>query len=310
MALVSLGLLAAYFACGMQVMMANEGWDAADAFYFWCMTVSTVGYGDLAPTTPKTQLFVAGYAVVGIVLVFGVMSDYYGAVQAKLQDLEAKALSLVGIDLVDVHEFPIDTHTPDQVNAKVRYWRRYLLALLPICTLLALFVALHVVRKKSTLAEAIYFGAITATTVGFGDFGFLDEAPRHKCVAALSVMGVVVVFANCVDECLLIRKRQQLRHGDIALPTLEQLEALIVAKKQAKLGDSLNEAEYVVETLLRGDLVDPQILLAIRRSFYWSAHAASDGRRNSSITSQDVAAMWEQKWASDARERPAAPSSD
>ena len=80
----------------------------------------TIGYGDLAPTTPKTQLFVAGYAVVGIVLVFGVMSDYYGAVQAKLQDLEAKALSLVGIDLVDVHEFPIDTHTPDQVNAKVR----------------------------------------------------------------------------------------------------------------------------------------------------------------------------------------------
>ena len=36
MSLVSLALLGAYFAGGIQFMMANEGWDAADAFYFWC----------------------------------------------------------------------------------------------------------------------------------------------------------------------------------------------------------------------------------------------------------------------------------
>ena len=36
MSLFSLGLLAGYFAAGMQFMMVNEGWDAADAFYFWC----------------------------------------------------------------------------------------------------------------------------------------------------------------------------------------------------------------------------------------------------------------------------------
>jgi hypothetical protein len=38
MSLFSLGLLAAYFAGGMQYMMNQEGWDAADAFYFWCVT--------------------------------------------------------------------------------------------------------------------------------------------------------------------------------------------------------------------------------------------------------------------------------
>ena len=46
----------------------------------------------------------------------------------------------------------------------------------------------------------------------------------------------------------------------------------------------------MVETLLKGDLVDPQILLAIRRSFYWKAKAASNGKRNSLITSEDLAA--------------------
>jgi hypothetical protein len=108
-------------------------------------------------------------------------------------------------------------------------------------------------------------------------------------------MGVVVVFANAVDECLLIRKRQQLRHGKIALPSLEQLEALINGKRNAGEGDYISEADYVVETLLKGDLVDPQILLAIRRSFYWKAKAASNGKRNSLITSEDLAALWKEK---------------
>ena len=39
MSLLSLGLLAAYFAGGVQFMMAHEGWDAADAFYFWSRAV-------------------------------------------------------------------------------------------------------------------------------------------------------------------------------------------------------------------------------------------------------------------------------
>ena len=65
------------------------------------MTVSTVGYGDLAPTTPKTQAFVSVYAIVGLVLVWSIVSDYYGVVQGKLQDFQAKLLKTVGIELVD-----------------------------------------------------------------------------------------------------------------------------------------------------------------------------------------------------------------
>ena len=38
MSLVSLALLGAYFAGGMKFMMDSEGWDAADSFYFWCLS--------------------------------------------------------------------------------------------------------------------------------------------------------------------------------------------------------------------------------------------------------------------------------
>ena len=39
MTLVSLALLGAYFAGGVKFMMDSEGWDAADAFYFWSRAV-------------------------------------------------------------------------------------------------------------------------------------------------------------------------------------------------------------------------------------------------------------------------------
>ena len=54
MSLFSLGLLAAYFAGGVQYMMNQEGWDAADAFYFWCCPCINQIVAALRPT-PSTR---------------------------------------------------------------------------------------------------------------------------------------------------------------------------------------------------------------------------------------------------------------
>jgi voltage-gated potassium channel len=43
-----------------------EGWSWIDAFYFSATTVSTVGYGDLSPTTDFGKLFTVVYMFVGI----------------------------------------------------------------------------------------------------------------------------------------------------------------------------------------------------------------------------------------------------
>ena len=42
-----------------------EGWSWVDSVYFSVMTLATVGYGDLAPTTPGSKIFTIAYVLVG-----------------------------------------------------------------------------------------------------------------------------------------------------------------------------------------------------------------------------------------------------
>ncbi len=47
-----------------------EGWQYLDAVYFITMTITTIGYGDLVPTTPEGKIFTIFLAFIGIALAF------------------------------------------------------------------------------------------------------------------------------------------------------------------------------------------------------------------------------------------------
>lgn len=44
----------------------DEGWSWLDALYFCVVTLATVGYGDLTPTTPESKIFTIVYIFLGI----------------------------------------------------------------------------------------------------------------------------------------------------------------------------------------------------------------------------------------------------
>ena len=59
-----------------------EGWGWVDAFYFTVVTLTTVGYGDLAPQTDLGKLFTVFYILVGLGILGGfiaLIADFRGS---------------------------------------------------------------------------------------------------------------------------------------------------------------------------------------------------------------------------------------
>lgn len=50
----------------------QEGWSWVNSFYFCSMTMTTVGYGDFAPSTESSKLFTVAYAIssIGLFIAF------------------------------------------------------------------------------------------------------------------------------------------------------------------------------------------------------------------------------------------------
>ena len=53
----------------------GEDWSWVDSFYFSTVAVTTVGFGDLTPTTDATKLFTVFYVLTGIPLIGVVLAE-------------------------------------------------------------------------------------------------------------------------------------------------------------------------------------------------------------------------------------------
>ena len=87
----------AYLLLGMVIfylceMNADEPWDWLDALYYSVVTVSTVGYGDLTPTSKLGKWFGIFYMMVGIGLVGLALGIVGGFLMARQEALLMKAV--------------------------------------------------------------------------------------------------------------------------------------------------------------------------------------------------------------------------
>jgi voltage-gated potassium channel len=72
---VILASVAVLLAVGTVVYSILEGWSLLDSLYFSVVTLATVGYGDLTPTTDIAKLFTIGYILTGIGIVAAFASE-------------------------------------------------------------------------------------------------------------------------------------------------------------------------------------------------------------------------------------------
>ena len=79
-------LTAVALASGTLFYWRFEDWSIADSFYFSVITLTTVGYGDLAPSTTGTRLFTAFYVLAGL----GIIVAFVAALASHAADVRVE----------------------------------------------------------------------------------------------------------------------------------------------------------------------------------------------------------------------------
>ncbi|XP_074854876.1 potassium channel subfamily K member 10 [Carettochelys insculpta] len=134
----------------------SSHWDLGSAFFFAGTVITTIGYGNIAPSTEGGKIFCILYAIFGIPL-FGFLLAGIGD---QLGTIFGKSITRV-----------------EKVFRKKQVSQTKIRVISTILFILAgcvVFVTIPAVIFKQiegwTALESIYFVVITLTTVGFGDF--------------------------------------------------------------------------------------------------------------------------------------------
>ena len=152
----------------------EPSWSVLDALYFSSACLSTIGYGDLVPSTTGGKLFAAFFGVSGIL----VWSSAVATVGARLVQSETARLS---------SSAPTRTRRARRDDKRAQWM---LLARSLAKPLLLIVSGGTVIGRLEgwSLCDSVYFSLVTATTIGFGDFCPTTEAGKLATVLLVPVL--------------------------------------------------------------------------------------------------------------------------
>ena len=257
-----------YFPVGILVYGALEGWSPLEAVYFLLVTATTVGYGDLCPSTRFGRLFTVFYALLGITIVLSALTPLIDMLQNLIDALEEYLTGCLerfkiippAVDTLDL------SLTIAQVNASISYKRRYLLALgNPIVMfIIGWILAKYFVVESGDWIDELYFVIISMTTIGYGDLAPTSAVGRILIMLYLPI--AVASLAQALSDISAINVRRAIRETNYS----DKLAAHFLKAECTRTGnrdESITEAEFLVSVLLRRDIVDEMTLAAVRRQF-------------------------------------------
>ena len=235
-------------------------WTALDAIYFGVVTMSTVGYGDLSPTTGYSQLFTIFYLFSGILVVFSQLTATVLDLFAPAFNFSRWALTFVlpqpgKVVLDGSGEHDLMLH---RKNSAIFYTTRLLGPLLVWFAFQVIFAfAFAAIEPDWGFGVAFYHCLVTATTVGYGDVRIVTSSGKvcaivHILVSVCALGAIVgdIDAARSERAAQIFRAKQLTQRFDRS-----RLEHLLADEKFNQDGGGIEKFEFVVGMLLEAEYV-------------------------------------------------------
>ena len=303
-----LGVLAfsAWVLFGAGSVAAFEGWNFGRAVYWALVTMTCAGYGDMAPVTSMgraiTCIWIIGCILLTFVLAIewmrttiqkrgieriknGAIKQWIDSVEYTMnRRVEAAERLFMGdnrtihlLRMLETHglNIPQPTKFTDLSGYLVGFWVSLIVVWHSVWCIFFCFFA----ENTMNFGEALYFGIITSTTVGYGDYS-ADQHKDAEIFISFTVLFGAMAWINLGSE---VSRAIQTHKGRKELKTALQAEVTAQdLRKFARLStgkenvQEVDRADFLHGMLLHLDLVDPAIIDQINQKF--SRNSSANGK--------------------------------
>uniref|UniRef100_A0ACD5XA61 Uncharacterized protein n=1 Tax=Avena sativa TaxID=4498 RepID=A0ACD5XA61_AVESA len=181
----------------------RSGSRALDALYFCVVTMTTVGYGDLVPSSDAAKLLASAFSFAGVAVVGTFLSKSADYLVEKQESLLFRAVHASA-----AHPARARLRATEAAN-RTRY-KLYATAVLLAASVASGTLFLWKAEGMRPV-DAFYCVCATVTTLGYGDRSFTSLAGRAFAVVWITVSTVVVaLFFLYVAELYAERRQRQL----------------------------------------------------------------------------------------------------
>lgn len=231
-------------------VLVEEDWTVAEAYYFVLVTISTVGYGDYAPSSDGSRWFTVIYALIGISMTFSLLGSVVDELMLGLQHVFIAGLSRA-MQAYQVTRAGKGSQAAAKETAPITEiepaWQFYMrgVAFYTVFGLaLSLFISAAIlvsVEPDLAYGHALWHCYITLLTVGYGDIGLTTDSARlfaafHITFSVSWLSGLLGVVVRLKEERATDEKAAKLTSMQLSPTLIETLDPT---------GDGVSEAEFV-----------------------------------------------------------------
>ncbi|XP_034208473.1 two-pore potassium channel 5 isoform X2 [Prunus dulcis] len=238
-----------------------------DALYFCIVTMCTIGYGDIAPTTPFTKIFACVFVLFG----FGFIDILLSGVVNFVLDLQENII-LTGIQMGQAqaqaqahsHRFSARDYIVDVAKGRMRIRLKVGLALGVVVLSIGMGALVLCFVENLNWIDSIYLSVMSVTTVGYGDRAF--KTVQGRLFAAVWLLFSTLAVARAF--MYLAEARVDKRHRSIIKWVLDR-DITVQDLLAANINNHgfISKSEYVIHKLKEMGKIGEKDILQICNQF-------------------------------------------